>query len=175
MSASPVRTETEQYATSVLMHDANHDLALRPIHFRDRLLARLCAGNLDTQLAAGAPIESRKLRAVRAALLVTPAQRERLASAWVSVLHQAEPIADPIPMVASSRVPVQHDEVREAAPQIEELTTVLRSPRPISARGAAMARVLLIDGGGPLYSAGCRRNLADSVAEAARELDSLCL
>lgn len=161
------------------MHDADHHLSLRPILFRDRLLSWICAANIDKDLAAGAPIESRKLRAVRATLLVTPAHRNRLATAWGAVLRQAHLGSVQAPSMPSSRVPLQRNEIRDAAVEIELLAAVLRSPRPVSARGAAMARILLVDGGGPLYCSvrhpGNHRSLADSVADAARELDSLCL
>lgn len=165
----------QEAATSVLTEDRHHHLSLQPIRLRDRLLARLHAGNLDSQLAAGATIESRKLRAVRASLLVSPQERERLACAWTSVLHRSTRESAPDRAVTSARIPLRSDEVRDAAVEIEQLTAVLRSSRPVSARGVAMANLLLIDGGGPLYSADCHRSLAYLVAEAARELDSVCL
>jgi hypothetical protein len=50
------------------------------------------------------------------------------------------------------------------------MLAVLASPLPISARGAAMASVLLVDGTGPLYNPHSGRELAAAARDAAREM-----
>ena len=47
---------------------------------------------------------------------------------------------------------------------------VVAAQRPIAARGAAMARVLLTDGAGPLYNARSGRDLGEEVRDVTRWL-----
>jgi hypothetical protein len=50
------------------------------------------------------------------------------------------------------------------------MLAVLACPLPISARGAAMASVLLGDGTGPLHNHHSARELAPAVRDATREM-----
>ncbi len=50
------------------------------------------------------------------------------------------------------------------------MLAVLACPLPISARGAAMASVLLVDGTGPLYNPHSTRELAAAARDATREM-----
>ena len=50
------------------------------------------------------------------------------------------------------------------------MLAVLACPLPISARGAAMASVLLGDGTGPLHNHHSTRDLAAAVRDATREM-----
>ena len=50
------------------------------------------------------------------------------------------------------------------------MLAVLACPLPISARGAAMASVLLGDGTGPLHNAHSAQGLAAAVRDATREM-----
>ena len=50
------------------------------------------------------------------------------------------------------------------------MLAVLASPLPISARGAAMASVLLGDGTGPLHNPHSTRDLAAAVRDATRAM-----
>ncbi len=49
--------------------------------------------------------------------------------------------------------------------------TVITGAFPITARGAAMARVLLVDGTGPLYNRHCPLDLGAEVREATRQMN----
>lgn len=123
-------------------------LTLRPARFTDRLLSALLGQSLDEQLAAGRPPEETARLAVRAQRIVAIRRRADLARSWERVVTAAcrPPLAGP------GAVPVCRDRVTAAEPDIRELTARLRAPLPVSARGVAMARLLLTEGGGPLYN-----------------------
>jgi len=61
--------------------------------------------------------------------------------------------------------------VLAAEPAIRELARLLRVPLPVGARGVAMARALLAEGGGPLYVSGAPAALDDSLRAAITWLD----
>jgi hypothetical protein len=61
--------------------------------------------------------------------------------------------------------------VRGAEPAIRELARLLRAPLPVSARGVAMAQVLLTDGGGPLYWSAAPESLHVALRAAIERLD----
>jgi hypothetical protein len=56
------------------------------------------------------------------------------------------------PRGLTPRVPVQRDQVLEAATDIERLVALLRVDRPVSDEALAQARALLCNGTGPLYA-----------------------
>jgi hypothetical protein len=132
----------------------------------DRIAARVLGMPLDRKLAAGCSPESAWLLAVRARDIVRPARRERLAGCWERVLRVAGSGKEPI--VA---IPLCRDRVRAAEPAIRELAQLLRAPLPVSARGVAMASVLLTDGGGPLYAGNARVPLDGELRAAITWLD----
>ena len=55
--------------------------------------------------------------------------------------------------------------------EFQALAGRLLSPAPLRAGGVAQVRVLLSDGGGPLYRRGCRDDLRARVTGAIRSLD----
>jgi hypothetical protein len=131
------------------------------------LLTRWRASDLDAQLAAGQPPEGDPQRAVRAAVLVEPANRRQLAECWQAVLSRAARPPDPI----DSRVPLRRSQVLAADADIRRMIAGLRAPSPVPARGVAIASGLLSDGTGPLYNERCRQNLRTVVRSAVRHLD----
>jgi hypothetical protein len=131
------------------------------------LLARWRAGDLDTQLAAGQPPEGNPQRAVRAAVLVEPANRRELADCWQAVLGRAARPPDPI----DSRVPLRRSQVLAADADIRLMIAGLRAPSPVPARGVAIASGLLSDGTGPLYNERSRQNLRVVIRSAIHHLD----
>jgi hypothetical protein len=137
---------------------------LKPWH---RLFARLQALTLDQELAAGLPADAGRARAVRAAMLVAPSARENLARNWERLLHRA----DRARQGADPRVPLARARILDAADDIRQLVAALRAGLPVPARGVAMANLLLIDGTGPVYSIGPRRDLRTAVQEATQNLD----
>jgi hypothetical protein len=114
---------------------------------RDRLLARLRAQALDEQLARGLSPDDGRARSVRAATLVSPRTRARIARRYERVLERAyEPVR-----MRDPRVPIPRGRIVAAADLIREVVVSLRAQRPAPARGVAMASLLVQDGAGPLF------------------------
>ena len=122
-------------------------LRLRPYRFIDKVASRALGASLDRQLAAGREPEESRLLAARAQDTVAPRRREQLARYWERVLSAA---ARPAPALRNA-APLRRGPVLAAEPAITELAGLLRAPLPVSARGVAIARLLLTDAGGPLY------------------------
>ena len=141
-------------------------LDVRRIRRRDRVFARVCGWWLDAQLAAGASPEASWLRAVRATELTEPAARARLAAAWRNVLARVDQ-----PAGARGRVPLPSASIHAAADNIALLIDRLGAPAPVTARGVAMAAVLLTDGTGALHRPQSPEHLAAAVSAANRYLD----
>jgi hypothetical protein len=111
-----------------------------------RLRARLFAGRLDREAEVGlVPLPGSSL-AVHLARLASADERETLANDLRHVLADLHPER----LIACRGV-------------IDDITALLRSPRPMRARGMARLRILLSDGTGPLY-----RNDRGSLAAALR-------
>ncbi len=139
------------------------------IRLRDRLLARWRGLVLDAQLADGQRAEDDLLRAVRAGTLTTPAARHGLVAGWENVLSSTTRPRRPV----DASVPVQSFRVLAAEHDIRQMISLLRAPTPVSARGLALASVLLTDGTGPLYNAASTSDLASTVRDAIGFLDPL--
>lgn len=153
--------------------DGGSERDLRVIAYRrrlgDRVLARVRAGSLDAQLAAAHPGPGGRLRATRAEMLVAPEWRAALADYWLALLERAQrprTIADP-------RLPLPRARIIAAKGDIVQLVLALRTPQPVSARGVALAHLLLTDGRGPVYRATSRRDLQAEIHEAIDQLDPL--
>jgi hypothetical protein len=63
------------------------------------------------------------------------------------------------------------ERVRESQDALEELVDHLLAPVPVSAHGVALVRLLLRDGGGPLFRYESREDLTDQVRRAIAALD----
>jgi hypothetical protein len=110
-----------------------------------RLRVRLNRLHLDDRLAQGAdPASSPELR-LRAAQLLD--DRAELAAAVERSIHDAR---RPAPAF-SARAPVRRAELLDCVDDLVALAERLRQAGPMDVRGVAMARVLLTDGGSPLY------------------------
>ena len=133
----------------------------------DRLQARLRGPSLDAALAGGCPPESSRLLAARAAVLVTPRNRQALATSWEHLVRVARR-AQPAPRAA---VPVRADQVIAAEAAIGELVRLLRAGLPVPARGVAMARLPLTDPTSAVYSRQAPDALTATVRAAAGQLD----
>jgi hypothetical protein len=134
--------------------------------FWDRWLTRAYAPSLDSQLAAGWPPAASRLLAARAQEITSPAGRGELVRGWGHVLRRARQSAVP----RTPRAPLCRDRIVAAEGDVRTMLAVLASPLPISARGAAMASVLLGDGTGPVYNSHSARELAAAVRDATREM-----
>ncbi len=134
----------------------------------DRVIAQLRSGRLDTEIATGRSARDR-YQAIRAEQLVARGTREDLASHWLLVLERAgraRPAADP-------RERFQRRRILAAEPAIAELIGRLRGSEPVCARGVALAKRLITDGGGPVHSPSSELDLDDAVREATARLNLL--
>lgn len=132
----------------------------------DRLLARVRAPFLDSQLAAGRSPRASRLMAIRAQEITSPAGRQVLVRQWVHVLDRARRP----PPASTPCAPLQRDHINAAESDIRTMLAFLAGPRPIKARGAAIASTLVGDGTGPLYNRRCPLGLGATVREATRQM-----
>jgi hypothetical protein len=134
-------------AGHTLIYAAPGLLDIQPYRIRDWVTSRALGASLDRHLAAGHAPEQTRLLAARAQDIVAPRRREALARHWEHALAKA---AQP-PSASYSVAPLARGPVLAAEPVIRELAWLLRAPQPVTARGVAMARLLLTDAGSPLY------------------------
>jgi hypothetical protein len=156
--------------SAIQLVDDSHDrsqLVVRRVRRWDRLAARALASSLDRQLAAGRSPESTHLLATRAAQLASVAVRRELVRNFDHLLELVERTA----AAPGARVLASREAIAEAEPDLREMLTKLATPLPTSARGVAMARILLTDGTGPLFRPRCPTNLRRAVQDAIAQLD----
>ena len=142
--------------------------------FGDGILARVHGASLDTLLAVGCPPESSRLLAVRASQLVSQHERRSVARSWehlLRVAYRAPEMRNTGSRAARAVVPVRAQRIISAEPAIVDLVRRLSAPLPVPARGVAMARLLLTDATGPVYSRRSRADLTAEIEAAAAQLD----
>lgn len=154
-------------ALVLLLHPQAPHLRARRVGYLNRATARIRAAHLDRQLAAGACPDGTPALAWRARVLVRPAARAQLARSLERVVARA---AGEVPAPRLG-VPLDRRAVAEAAGEVHALVDRLCSPGPVPAGGVARVRVLLSDGGGPLYHRHVDTGLVDALRAA---LDRLC-
>ena len=145
----------------------NAVLIARRARFRERLAARFGAIWLDHELARGVPPEARAALALRAQTLGETHARQALAQSLRQILDDARQGSQP----RRGQITALRAEVLAAADQLERLIERLLEPRIVAARGLAQVRVLLIDGGGPLYFRGASQDLKAAAARAVAQLE----
>jgi len=128
----------------VLLLDENDRLDAHVARWTDRLRARLFASSLDRQLADGRSPDSSVALAVRARVLMAADVRSSLAAAFGRL---AAPWTD---HSRRTHLETPSRSLARARRELAAVSTRLASA-PVSVRGVAQARVLLGDGGGPLY------------------------
>jgi hypothetical protein len=149
---------------------ADHDgIYPHRIMLRDRISARLRADRWDHELARGSAPESSAALALHAHGLVSAATRRGLASSLTRILEDAEGQGVPDWNALGPRH--HHAHVLPARAEIEVLIGLLLAPAPVSARGVALVRILLTNGGSPLYRRTAARSLRTEIREATRALD----
>jgi hypothetical protein len=134
----------------ILRGDDGQDdvLVARRARLRERLTARLATHRLDNQLARGMSPEDRAPLALRAQALGELGSRRTIARQLRRVVEDARCRR----RRARAQIPIVHEQVLAAAPELEHLAEVLELGRgPLAARGLAQARLLLCDGASPLY------------------------
>jgi hypothetical protein len=152
----------------VLLDDGGCPIAATA-HAWDRLLVRWRSFRLDRDLADGALPDATMELALRARTLVGMPTRRGLAR---SVRHMLAVSTRP-PSPGYPPVPVCRDRVRACSAEFEELIRRLLAPWPVPAQGVAKARLLLTDGGGPLYRRASPDDLRSRVLEAADALAAI--
>jgi hypothetical protein len=115
---------------------------------RLRVLVR--RGRLDRLLAEGTSPNTDPRLTLRATQLARPALRAALAH---SLLNALRSIDSPISRFPSPHIPVAAASVRACSPELCNLARAL-TDIDARARGVAITRVLLTDGGSPLYMNG---------------------
>lgn len=115
-----------------------------------RLQARLFASRLDREVEAGAAVVPGTSLAVHVARLTSANERRSLANGLTRAVEAA---AGARPGV-NRPFPIHSDQVAACGPEIEHITQLLRSQRPLDPRGIARLRMLLADSTGPLYDGG---------------------
>jgi hypothetical protein len=154
MTIKPLTVRTPQRSS-----DRTEPSAPKP-----RLSLRLRVGlsrfRLDCELAAGQPAGASKARALRAMQLTDLSTRRKVAR---SLRHTVADARRPNPPGFSSAVPMRRDAVRSCGEAMLGLADRLEQEPPMSASAVARVLVLLRDGTGPLYNAGCRQSLDEAV------------
>jgi hypothetical protein len=158
-------SSTEVGARHVLV--VGNPLVLRPFRLADRVLARVFGASLDRQLAAGRPPEATALLAARAQFIVSVRSRRAVAANWEHLLRVARRAPAPRPPAAPLRV----TEISAAEPAVRVLIERLQTPLPVTAQGAALARLPLTDAVGPVYSQGSATTLEQLLRTAITQLD----
>jgi hypothetical protein len=128
-----------------------------------RLLVRLRSYALDQALAGGADPDCRPAYSLRAAALIAPRHRRRLARQLRATLRVAEL---PPPPRRAAVVPLRRREIADARDLLEELADLLEGSDPVDPRGVACVAVLLHDGASPLYHERSPRSLSGALEDA---------
>jgi hypothetical protein len=115
-----------------------------------RIAAWLRSGHYDRLLRSGAPVHAGTPLAFHAERLTSIREREAVARALRRCLDEAYDG----PPFRSARLELNAPDVVAAEEIIDSLTLRLHSPRPVTAYGMARLRLVLADGGGPLYRYG---------------------
>jgi hypothetical protein len=145
----------------------NAVLIARRARVREWLASRLGAPRLDVELARGVPPEARAALALRAQTLGERRTRQALARSLRRVLDDARQGSRP----RRGQIATLRADVLAAADQLERLIERLLEPGIVAARGLAQVRVLLTDGGGPLYFRGASQDLRAAAARALTQLE----
>ena len=156
---------------TVVLSDDDGGIYPHRVTVRDRVSARMLADRWDHALARGSAPESSAPLSLHAQVLVSPSCRRRLAASLTRILDDAR--GDHVPGWNAMGPRRHHAHVLDARDEIDTLVARLLAPVPVSGRGVALVRLLLTDGGGPLYRRTSAADLAERLGQAARALDPL--
>jgi hypothetical protein len=135
--------------------DTGGFVAVRP-RLRDHIAAHLHADRIDRKLADGGLPEDSVAAALRGRTLTGPRARRRLACGLDRAIATASGRRTPFSVLDSAQI-------QRALTELSELRARLDRDTVPSARGMARARLLLVDGTGPLYNPNAARDVRDSV------------
>jgi hypothetical protein len=130
-----------------------------------RVRARLRAWRLDQELARGVDPRFDAALTLRAARLLRQESRARIADALEEALQDIDQRMRP-----ATKVPLREPGIVAAQAELKGLVAALRADDRCQVRGVALARLLIIDGGSPLYAPGSERELAAAASRAYRAL-----
>lgn len=148
----------------ILLQDrsgGSRNVVVHQVRIADRIAARARGLDLDHQLAAGTSPESSAALTLRARILLRPAERKRMARGLRGLVRHAQR-----PPSVPAGAPLARRQVLDAAPLIDRLADRLDGAEPVDVRGVALARLLITDGAGPLYSIDRSRAVRDAVEKA---------
>lgn len=149
---------------TVLIDDGSGGVRLLEPTRLERVRARLAARRLDRALANGASPDSDVLIALHARRLTGMRERSALADglmhAWLAATS---------PRALSAAV-IDVGAVSGALPELVALRETLLAPGPVSVRGVAAVRCLLVNGTGPMYGGSPGRPLGAALRHAAELL-----
>lgn len=151
---------------TVLIDDAVTGLTAHPVHWWESLAAHVFSASLDHALASGRRPESSPALAVRAQWLTGRPVRDDLAACLEDLVEES--VGERLHR--DRIVPVQWGAISAHREALGALVDELRAPGPVSARGMALAHLLLTDGAGPLYDRRSVRSLGSVIADARRYL-----
>jgi hypothetical protein len=121
--------------------------------------ARVCARQLDRELARGTSPDSSAVLSVRAHDLIGVRTRTMLAQSIRRLLQDATHPLRPLHFT----VPICRSKVWRCRHTLEAVADRLLSAEPLDARGLAQLRLLLSDGAGPLYGYSGEDDLAPAL------------
>jgi hypothetical protein len=132
-----------------------------------RMRTRWRRSRLDDELARGSDPSTSAELSLRAAQLLSSAERSRLAKKLVETLGDARG-----PNLGAFRTKTrrQHAEIRQYADDLQALVLRLRDDRPIDVQGAAMTARLVDNGASPLHREG-GQDLQDALLAARAVLE----
>jgi hypothetical protein len=113
-----------------------------------RIRIAVCHWQLDEEIAAGVDPGARPELALRAAQLVRPRHRRRLARCAERLVADYDAGTG---WRLTASVPFVREQVAEARGTLLELAAVLRGDVPVAARGVALLAELLTDSSSPVY------------------------
>jgi hypothetical protein len=163
----------------VLLDDESGRLTVRQVSPWHRLLARVLAASLDRKLADGTRPEASAVLAARAMTLTSAGYRRALAASLRRMLAASgAPPSCPLSLPAGRSaaapphryLPLRRDRIAGSAAGLAGLAERLAARDPVPARGVALVSQLLADGGGPLYRAAAREDLAELIEQASQSL-----
>jgi hypothetical protein len=138
------------------------------LRFPASALAWCTQRRLDREIGSGADPIAGPLRACHARKLTAVGTRRRLARAIERLPTEAQDAG----RAASVSVPLHGPTVLGAQPVLQDLANTLVTPGPVGVQGVALVRLLLGDGGSPLFGNDVRA-LTDAVVQAMEGLEDV--
>jgi hypothetical protein len=151
-----------------LIEEPDGSIAPRRVRLGHRASARLRGPALDHALARGVSPDSGVALTLRAGRLIRPHTRRRLARSLRGIAETAEQRVH-----SGSHQRLWGPQVAPARQELLALAESLESTSAVDARGIALVRVMLTDGGGPLHTNRGAQRLIAAAREASAALSPM--